>query len=110
MSQKKNPAVTANPLVSPRLAEWQGDDRFQRWMQSVLGSPEGQLLLAVLEEYSVPNANLFSIREGVSLTEKLALEHAHLSGIHQAAVILRMLAQDPEAPVVEPTPWGHIAN
>lgn len=101
----------ATPLTSPHLTEWNNHENYGSWLREVLRTPEGQLLMLVLEEMSHPDIvdeDLTRIAPGVSVIEQMAMRHLLCSGQKMARTNIRTLAHLNVEEVTElPPAWGY---
>lgn len=103
------PVVDKN--IEPKLAEWYASDHHAQWLDSVLSSPEGKLLLDVIAERALPRTNsesLYVVTGEISIIERMALMQASHSGIAQTAALIRGLAKIPEVVPPLSEPWAHL--
>lgn len=99
------------PLTSPHLALWNTHESYQSWLAGVLRTPEGQLLMRVLEELSHPDIvdeDLDRIAPGANLIESIAFRHLLCSGQKMTLTNIRTLAHLDTDKVEElPSAWSY---
>ena len=92
------PVVDKN--IEPKLALWYASDHHAQWLDSVLFTPEGQLLLDVIAEKAIPRTSaesLYLITGEISIIERMVLSQASHSGIAQVAALIRGLSTRPRS-------------
>jgi hypothetical protein len=82
-------------IKTPHLARWARNENYRSWLTAIIQSPEGELLMRVLEEMSAPietDDEINTLSMSPDMTQALAAKHLLGSGQRIAMNNIRMLA------------------
>jgi hypothetical protein len=98
-----------NLIPHTPLAQWNSDPENSAWLDKLLASRRGQLLLSVLGEMAKPSEDFNTIAmTGAEVIQKMAMNHCLSSGQTLCLQNLRMLALPPSGEAKPlPEPWEY---
>jgi hypothetical protein len=98
-------ALTVNPDLQPKLAEWFASQSNMTWLQSMLDTHEGKLLVDVLREGAQATDTTIQGPGDASYLERIALAHAKCAGVRACVETLVSLRHPVELPQDLPREW-----
>lgn len=90
--------LSVNPDFQPKLAQWFAGSSNATWLQSVLNTPEGNLLVEVLRESALPVEHSLHGTGDESYLARLAITHAKQVGVRNCVETLISLRHPAEIP------------
>jgi len=90
--------LSINADLQPKLAEWFASQSNMTWLQAVLNTPEGNLLVEVLRESALPTEQDLHGIADESYLSRVAITHAKQVGVRNCIESLVSLRHHVEVP------------
>lgn len=90
------------------LADWNSDPGNAAWLDKMLNSNRGRLMLNVLESMAKPTEDFSTVNAPVDeIMQRMALNHCLVSGQSLAITNLRLLSVPPQGNAPLGEPWEY---
>jgi hypothetical protein len=100
----ENP-FAVNADLQPKLAEWFSGQANTTWLQAMLDTPQGHLLIEVLRESALPAESDLHGTGDESYLARLAIAHAKQVGVRNCVETLVSLRHPSVTPTEVSQPW-----